>query len=177
MPIRPTFGAMYEQSVRTVAIPGQWQSSRTQQVRAVLSLAPRSADHHWAGEELRDWVDLTGQVTVGEIDSALALAAAWGAQPQELVGTAAHIVLVRIAPTSLDRHSARLRANVESVCRHLRAHLTPVVADRLPRVTTAAAQVAHEVAQPANGTADNAALWAYFFGCLALLLLAVIVTR
>jgi hypothetical protein len=77
------------------------------------------------------------------------------------VAVAALIVLVRVAPRTRDEESARIRHNIEVVCAHLRGDL----AGRLPRL------------EPVGRDLPSAAVWAYFFACLATLLLAIVVTR
>jgi hypothetical protein len=136
-----------------------------EEVRALLALAPRSGRDSWSGHDLRLWIKMIEQVTDTEIDCALTLATAWGAWEGQRVAVAAHVVLVRIAPQTEGLDAARLRRNIESVCSHLRSQLPAAIASRLPRIETARPEL------------SSAVVWAYFFACLSVLLLAIAVTH
>src|SRR6188472_2595174 len=99
-------------------------AARIRAVRALLALAPRAGSHAWTAFEVAQWVRLTEAVPEEEIEAALALAAGLGAGDSHEVAVAAHIVLVRLAPTETDEAATRLRQNIESVCAHLRANLS-----------------------------------------------------
>jgi hypothetical protein len=138
---------------------------RVEEVRALLALAPRSERDAWSGHDLRLWVRLVEQVTDTEIECALTLATAWGARDGQTVAVAAHVVLVRIAPETEGLDAARTRRNIESVCSHLRSRMPAALAQRLPRIEDARPEL------------SSAVVWAYFFACLSVLLLAIAVTR
>ncbi len=140
-------------------------TTRVRGVRALLALAPRSGTQSWSGRELRQWVELTDRVADDEIESALTLATAWGAGESQQVAVAAHVLLVRFAPRDTDEDALRLRGNVESVCAHLRSRMGRDLAKRLPRPESARSDL------------PSAAVWAYFFACLATLLFAIVITR
>jgi hypothetical protein len=138
---------------------------RIEEVRALLALAPRSGRDSWSGYDLRLWIRTIEQVTDTEIECALTLATAWGAWEGQRVAVAAHVVLVRIAPHTEGLDAARLRRNIDGVCAHLRSQLPAPLADRLPRLETARPEL------------SSAVIWAYFFACLSVLLLAIAVTH
>jgi hypothetical protein len=141
------------------------QSVRVQEVMALLALAPRSGGTAWTGQDLRQWVELIRWVERPEIEQALDKAVRWGAGPTDVVPAAAHIVLTQLALALPGERAARARSNILSVCDHLHDHVGRAVAGRLPRV------------QPAVGPLEDVVVWAYFFFCLAFLLMAVVVTR
>ena len=138
--------------------------ARVQEVRSLLAIAPRPGAASWSGHDLRLWVGLTEQVRNEDIESALTLAAAWGAGPVKQLPVAAHIVLVRFAPRDESDDSVRLRADIETVCAHLRRGMRSDLARRLPRLVAA-----REL--------PSAVVWAYFFACLSVLLFSIALTR
>lgn len=140
-------------------------AARIRAVRALLALAPRAGSHAWTGLEVAQWVRLTDAVSEEEIEAALALAAGLGAGDSHEVAVAAHIVLVRLAPTGPGEDATRLRENIESVCAHLRSNLSRDLGGRLPRMTSVLPEL------------SSAVIWAYFFACLSVLLFAIAVTR
>lgn len=148
--------------------PEDTQSTRAYDVAALLALASRSESTRWSRDDVRSWVEMTRGVQLEEIESSLTLAALWGADGDALVPAAAHILLVRLAPRAQSEQAARARRNIDSVCAHLRANLDRVVADRLPRTG---------VAQPQLQPVPDSTVWAYFFACLALVVLVALITR
>jgi hypothetical protein len=144
--------------------PVDRRSTRAHEVLALLALAPRDESTAWTAYDLRQWMEITGRVDPEEVRGALALAGLWGAGPTDVVAAAAHIVLVRLAPTMRGEHAARARRNIDSVCSHLRDHVGPSVAAHLPRP------------EPEPRELPAATVWAYFFASLAFLLLVVVLT-
>lgn len=140
------------------------ESTRAHEVLALLALAPRAQAVAWTAHDLRQWVAITRHVDVADIREALDLAADLGAGPIDLVPAATHIVLTRLAPRVHGEDALRVRRNIGSVCAHLHDHIGPGVAGRLPTLL------------PVPGDVPLAALWAYFFGCLAVLLLVIALT-
>lgn len=140
-------------------------SARVHEVRALLTLAPRSAATSWTGGDLRRWVEMTTDVGSTEIRDALVSASLCGASPADLVPAAAHVALTRIAPTLRGEGAPRDRRNIEDVCAHLRAHIGRSVAAQLPRL------------RPEPQDVPRAAVWAYFFASVSLLLLVLVLTR
>jgi hypothetical protein len=145
--------------------PEDLVSARVHEVRALLTLAPRSAATSWTGRDLRRWVQLTTDVGSTEIRDALVSASICGASPADIVPAAAHVALTRIAPTLRGEDAVRDRRNIEDVCTHLRAHVGRQVAAQLPRL------------QPEPEDVSRAAVWAYFFASTAMLLLVLVLTR
>ena len=83
------------------------------------------------------------------------------------MAVAAHIVLVRLAPTGPGEDATRgLRENIESVSRPSCGPTSRRdLGGRLPRMTTVLPEL------------SSAVIWAYFFACLSVLLFAIAVTR
>ena len=145
--------------------PEELVSARVHAVRALHTLAPRSAATSWTGRDLRRWVEMTTDVGSIEIRDALVSAGLCGASPADLVPAAAHVALTRIAPTLRGEDAPRDRRNIEDVCVHLRAHVGRAVAAQLPRL------------QPEPQDVPRAAVWAYFFASVSVLLLVLVMTR
>lgn len=140
------------------------QSTRAHEVLALLALAPRSQSTAWTAQDLRQWVEITRHVDPEEVRDALELATRLGAGPTDVVPAATHIVLTRLAPRVRGEDALRVQRNIDSVCTHLHDHIGPAVAARLPRLL------------PVPGDVPRSALWAYFFGCVAVLLLVIVLT-
>lgn len=144
--------------------PEDLLSARVHEVRALITMAPRSSATSWTARDLRGWVEMTRAVGSTEIRDALVSASLCGASPADLVPAAAHVALTRLAPALRGEDVQRDRRNIEDVCAHLRAHVGRSVAAQLPRL------------QPEPQAVSRAAVWAYFFASVALLFLVLVVT-